>query len=204
MAGATAAQLPPTPPPTDAQRMAAATTIVEQIFGQAFVFVTEFSPSPSATVGAALTAGPALVGDPYAAIKWLQQASRVREPLGRWRTARLLRRRWGRRRCRSTLRSSRWLPARHRRSGSDCRSHWMRTACRDYSSVALARPSAPAATDTWYGLMIDEWVELIPNATEITGLAFHYDVARGKRRRPSSSRCHPCLASRGTSIRWPR
>jgi hypothetical protein len=28
--------------------------------------------------------------------------------------------------------------------------------------------------------MIDEWVELIPNATEITGLAFHYDVARAE------------------------
>src|SRR5207245_756402 len=34
---------------------------------------------------------------------------------------------------------------------------------------------APAADESWFGIQLDEWVELIPNTTELTGLAFHYD-----------------------------
>ena len=163
LAGATAAQLPPTPPPTDAQRIAAATTIVEQIFGQAFVFVTGFTPSPSPTVGAALTAGPALVGDAHAPIQWLQQASRVREPLGRWRTARLLTEAMGAPPLSLDIAQFPVVagaPPPRQWIGLPFSSDADRVA--GVLSVALARPSAPAATDTWYGLMIDECGRLHP------------------------------------------
>jgi hypothetical protein len=33
----------------------------------------------------------------------------------------------------------------------------------------------PAATDTWTGLLLDEWTEVIPNREESTAVAFHYD-----------------------------
>jgi hypothetical protein len=42
-------------------------------------------------------------------------------------------------------------------------------------SLALLRAASPAATEAWYGLWLDEWVELIPNAEESTGLAFRYE-----------------------------
>src|SRR5262249_56513890 len=90
IANATAAHLPPNPPPTDAQRVAAAAEITLQIFGRGFVLVPGFTPAPTATVAAALAAGPAIIGDAHAPITWLHQVTRVREPLGRWRRARLL------------------------------------------------------------------------------------------------------------------
>jgi hypothetical protein len=42
-------------------------------------------------------------------------------------------------------------------------------------SLVLNRVAQTAATDPWYGLMLDEWVELIPTDTETTGLTFQYD-----------------------------
>jgi hypothetical protein len=44
------------------------------------------------------------------------------------------------------------------------------------SLVALT-PNGETLTpaDTWRGLMLDEWVELIPSPTEATAVAFHYD-----------------------------
>ncbi len=180
IAAATAAHLPPTPPPTDAARVAAAVEIAQQIFGQGFVLVTGFAPSPAATVGSALAAGPALVGDPHAPIKWLQQASRVRTALGRWRRVRLLTEAMG---APPVALDIAQFPV----VAGAPPPHWVGLPFASEAdrvsgrlSVALARPSTPAATATWYGLTIDEWVELIPNATEMTGLAFHYDVAKAE------------------------
>jgi hypothetical protein len=46
-------------------------------------------------------------------------------------------------------------------------------------SVSLLLHSFGAAplprTDVWRGIMFEDWVEVIPNKTEQTGLAFHYD-----------------------------
>lgn len=44
-------------------------------------------------------------------------------------------------------------------------------------SLLALSPNGPALSpgDTWRGLLIDEWVEIIPSRTESTGVAFHYD-----------------------------
>jgi hypothetical protein len=42
-------------------------------------------------------------------------------------------------------------------------------------SLVLDQPAAPATTVPWYGLVVDEWVELMPNAVESTGLSFRYE-----------------------------
>ena len=42
-------------------------------------------------------------------------------------------------------------------------------------SVLLYRVAAPAAGDPWFGLLLDEWTEMIPLPTEQTGVAFHFD-----------------------------
>jgi hypothetical protein len=45
------------------------------------------------------------------------------------------------------------------------------------TSVLLYRAAAPAVGAAWSGLLIDQWVELIPQPVEQTGVAFHYDDA---------------------------
>ncbi len=169
---AAAAHLPTTPVPTDAQRVAAASEIAKAVFGRDFVTVVGFTPPNAATMAAALAAAPTLVADTNEPVRWLQQVSRVRDPLARWRAMRLL--------CEATgtlpltldvvqlpvAAGSRWgalpfaTPA-DRVSGR--------------LSFVLERVAAPTATDPWYGLVIDEWVELIPSETESTGLTFQYD-----------------------------
>jgi hypothetical protein len=39
-----------------------------------------------------------------------------------------------------------------------------------------AQTDEPVPTENWRGLLVDEWLELIPNKVEQTGVAFHYDT----------------------------
>ncbi len=42
-------------------------------------------------------------------------------------------------------------------------------------SLVLQQPSAAKADGEWTGILIDEWTELIPSTSELTGIAFNYD-----------------------------
>ena len=42
-------------------------------------------------------------------------------------------------------------------------------------SLVLHRIASLTADETWAGLLLDEWNEVIPNRAEVTGVAFHYD-----------------------------
>ena len=42
-------------------------------------------------------------------------------------------------------------------------------------SLVLHRPARTIPDAPWVGLLLDDWVEVIPNQKEITGLTFHYD-----------------------------
>jgi hypothetical protein len=153
-------------------RATAAAEVTKQVLGRDFLLVPGFVPPRAAELAQALGAGPALVGDPHAPRRWLQQAARVRAPLARWRMMRLLA---------DALDSppailavaqlphepgARWaaLPLTNEADRKPGR-----------LSLALIRAISPAATETWFGLHLDEWVEVIPNPTELTGLSFHYD-----------------------------
>jgi hypothetical protein len=170
---ATAAHLPAVPPPTDAQRVAAAAAIAGAVFGRDFVFLAGCTPPPASSMAAALAASTGLVGDKHAVGQWLQQVSRVRDPLARWRRVRLLGDAAGG--SLSPVMDVVQLPvaAGARWGALPFASPADRVSGR--LSLVMHRPATPAATDDWFGLVVDEWVELIPNATESTGLAFHYD-----------------------------
>ena len=157
-----------------ATRVAAAGAVTRAIFGRGFVFVGGFTPAPANGLAEALAASAALVGDAHVPRMWLQQVSRTRAPLSRWRLLRMLAdgfadvavvtpvaiaqlpyvagARWG---ALPILSEADRVPAR--------------------LSLALVRLGSPAAGDVWYGLRLDEWVETIPNPTELTGLTFQYD-----------------------------
>jgi hypothetical protein len=42
-------------------------------------------------------------------------------------------------------------------------------------SLVLNRAQAPAANVPWVGLLVDEWVESLPDQVDNTGIVFHYD-----------------------------
>lgn len=42
-------------------------------------------------------------------------------------------------------------------------------------SVLMQRIASPTADQSWGGFLLDTWVEFIPQPTEQTGIAFHYD-----------------------------
>jgi hypothetical protein len=44
------------------------------------------------------------------------------------------------------------------------------------TSVLMYRFGAPAATESWSGLLLDAWSELIPSSSEQTAVALHYDA----------------------------
>src|SRR5262249_20325861 len=104
---------------------------------------------------------------------WLQQAARVRAPLGRWRRLRLFGEALG---APAATFDVAQLP--HVDGARWVALPFTNQADRPPGgrvSLVLHRPVTPAVTDPWYGLVIDEWPEVIPNAIEHTGLAFHYD-----------------------------
>ncbi|MGC4070208.1 MAG: hypothetical protein QM784_37220 [Polyangiaceae bacterium] len=41
--------------------------------------------------------------------------------------------------------------------------------------LLLTNATSLDATDTWTGLVMDDWTEIIPNKKEVTGVAVHYD-----------------------------
>jgi hypothetical protein len=150
------------------------------IFGRDFTLLSGFtwpSSSPAgAELGQALAYGPSMLsGAPDAVEQWFAQASRVREPLGRARLLNVLARATGaawpswRLAQLPHVPGASWIgrpprPAETRTSGT--------------LSLALQSPLAGAgvgaAGDTAYGLFLDEWVEVIPDDRQHTGVAFHH------------------------------
>lgn len=168
---AAAAHLPVAPPPTDTQRVAAALAIVGAALGREFICLAGCTPPAAANLGAALAASAGLVGSPDAPVQWLQQVSRVRDPLARWRQMRLLGEACG---APALALDVVQLPvaANARWGALPFASPADRVPSR--LSLVLNRAAKPAPTDPWYGLVLDEWVEIIPNDVESTGLTFRY------------------------------
>jgi hypothetical protein len=146
--------------------------IVGAVFGRAFVFLRRFRPADSASLSNALSTGPDLGADRYAIEKWLQGVSRVRASLGRWRLLTLLA---GALRSANTpstvvqlphVPGERWiaLPFDGNPRPSSGR-----------LSLILQQASAADADAPWAGLLLDEWTEVIPSTSELTGIAFNYD-----------------------------
>jgi hypothetical protein len=155
----------------------------QALFGRDFIILPGFAwPNVAARdeLAQALAYGPTLIGaDARAVDRWLQQAVRLREPLGRWRVMCLLGEASG-------VKPAGWDVAQlpHVVGAS-----WMalpplasEKRASGRVSLVLHRPSSPKpdATQPWFGLFLDEWVEMIPNASEHTGISFRYEHTGGE------------------------
>jgi hypothetical protein len=161
------------------RRQEAATTAatprdkVRAVFGRDFLFLPRFKGVNAAEMDLALAHGPALVGQPQVVTRWVQQVSRVRAPLAAWRQLSLLTTALGRP-------AGSWNVAQlpHAPTGKWVGLPFASEEERPESgrlSLVLNRAAAPAATEAWVGLILDEWSELIPARKEDTSITFHYD-----------------------------
>jgi hypothetical protein len=124
-------------------------------------------------LAAAFAAGEAIVGDPGQPVAWFQRAARVRDGIARLDAA-LARA--------EALGAGNGLSLRVAQLPSVPGERWVALPPPDgapfpggrLSIVAQVLPGLELAGPV-AGLLVDEWVEVVPAAREVTGVAFHYD-----------------------------
>jgi hypothetical protein len=148
------------------------TEVVNAVFGREFVFLRRFKPANSAALGDALTTGPVLGSDRHPIEKWFQCAAQVRAPLGRMRKLNLLSGALGAPTAQVKVAQLPHVPT----------ERWVALPFdggpRPPSgrlSLVLEQANAARADAEWAGLLLDEWTEVIPSTSELTGIAFNYD-----------------------------
>jgi hypothetical protein len=156
-----------------AQATADPTEVIRGVFGRRLPMAGSFAVP--AAVPPAL-AGPAGIA-PDDADKWLRKATRVRAGLGRWRQARILAEAFG-------ARAPTWDVVQLPYAAS---SPWWALPFSKgegppsgVMSAAIHRPWNTAPTAPWAGLLLEEWSELLPDAAQQTGIAFHYPSPRAE------------------------
>jgi hypothetical protein len=148
---------------------------VAAVLGDGFRLLPRVNAAAAAEVMASLAASTDLqAGDPLAAVTWLQRAAHVREGAARLEMALLYA---------EAARSPQPLRLRvaqlPRRSGD----RWVGLAATAQqpigggrlSLVAQSAGTLPAAGTPLSGLVIDEWTEVVPERTQLTGVSFHVE-----------------------------
>jgi hypothetical protein len=128
------------------------------------------TPAGGAEIAASFAASTALQGgDPLAAVTWLQRAAHVREGVSRLERTLLYA---------QALGSPEQLALRVAQLPHRPGDRWGALpgeAIGGRLSLVAQTAAAPAAGAALAGLVIDEWTEVIPARTQVTGLAFHVD-----------------------------
>ena len=145
------------------------------VFGKAFVVLPRFTAANAAELEKALADSVKVQdGDPFASTTWFQRMARVRDGVARLNARAQL--------CRSTEQRRKTQIDRSRSfrttptiAGSACRSKPGRVLPGGKLSLVVQSAAPVDVRQPLAGLLIDEWVEVVPNATETTGIALQYD-----------------------------
>jgi hypothetical protein len=146
---------------------------VAAVFAGSVVFVPQFNVVGSAELAQAISTAAGIVGSPLAPRKWLQRIARVRPAAWRWRQLGLYVNSLG-----TPLPAAEIVQLPYTAGARWVALPFQSPADRPPSgriSIALHRPIVRPLNAPWAGILIDEWSEIIPNTSELTGLAFHYD-----------------------------
>jgi hypothetical protein len=143
-------------------------------FGDSFVVLPRFSAKNAAELQVALADSTRTQGDdPLAVVSWFQRASRVREGVARLDAAI---------RYAEALEAGEHLSLRVAQLPYRAEDLWVGLPFETGQGISPSRFSivvqaAPTldVTQPLAGVLIDEWVELVPSATETTGMVFQYD-----------------------------
>ena len=155
-------------------RRALALSLMRIVFGKAFIVLPRFTPANAPELEKALADSTKLQdGDPLASTTWFQRMARVRD---------------GAARLNATLNYSEALNTGEKLKltiaqlpyGPDDR--WVGLALKPGQtlpggklSIAVQSTAPIDVHQPLAGALIDEWVEVVPNATETTGIALQYD-----------------------------
>jgi hypothetical protein len=144
------------------------------VFGKAFVVLPRFTAVNAEELEKALADSEKVqAGDPFASTTWFQRMSRVRDGVARLNGVLTYTEAFG---SGEKLKLSiaqlpysaddRWvgLPL---KAGQSLSGGKLSIAIQSTTLLDVRQPLA--------GLLVDEWVEVVPNATETTGIAFQYD-----------------------------
>ena len=144
------------------------------VFGKAFVVLPRFTAANAAELEKALADSTKVQdGDPFAATTWFQRMARVRDGVARLHDALSYAEALGSgEKLQLTLAQlpydsdDRWvgLPL---KAGQSLPGGTLSLVVQSAAPVDVRQPLA--------GLLIDEWVEVVPSATETTGIALQYD-----------------------------
>jgi hypothetical protein len=142
--------------------------VVEALFGRKRVVLPDFGPEALAR--------PVSLNPSAAEVRaWLHKMWRVRAPLARWRRLALYA---GALDASTALTVAQLEPRAYGRwvalpfeLAADRRG----LAVPPSGCVSLVMAKPLGVTGAWTGVLLDEWTEVIPNARELTGIAFHYD-----------------------------
>jgi hypothetical protein len=144
------------------------------VFGEAFVVLPQFSAGNAAELENALSDTEKIQdGDSLAVVTWFQRASRVREGVARLDASI---------RYAEALETGQRLNLRIAQLPYQKDDHWVGLPANEGKDLSMSRFSlivqSAAHLDVKQpltGLLIDEWVEVVPGASETTGLVFQYD-----------------------------
>jgi hypothetical protein len=146
------------------------------IFGPDFRVMPHLQPANSTDLNATFAASRTLQGgDPLAAVTWLQRAAHVRDGVARFDAAMIYA---------ETSGDGAELTLQVGQLPHDPSVRWValpvapgRTFPGGRLSLVAHTPLSPGAEfdRPLAGLLIDEWVEVVPNRQETTGLTFHFD-----------------------------
>jgi hypothetical protein len=144
------------------------------VFGKAFVVLPRFRAANAAELETALADSTRLQdGDPLSAVTWLQRMARVRDGVARLHAA------IGYAEALGTGEKLRLTIA---QLPFDAQDHWVGLPLKEGTSIPggklsiAVQSSAPIGVrQPLAGLLIDDWVEVVPGAKETTGIALQYD-----------------------------
>jgi len=153
--------------------IALATQALKGLFGDDFVALPEVEPPRGAELDLSLKARATLLGinNDDAPDKYLQQIARVRERTGRWRKLNLYSRASGLPRPRTDIVQLPYVPG---ETWLGMKFETPPTAGRS-ALLLLNYATELDSSENWAGLLLDDWSEVIPNQTEQTGIALHYE-----------------------------
>ena len=144
------------------------------IFGKAFIVLPRFTPQNADELEKALANSPKLQdGDPLASTTWLQRMARVRDGVQRLHATLIYS---------ETLNTGEKLNLTIAQLPHDANDRWVglplktgQTLMGGKLSLAVQSVAPIDVRQPLAGLLIDEWVEVVPSTTETTGIALQYD-----------------------------
>jgi hypothetical protein len=158
---------------TPEQQTDVAMTRLRIVFGKAFVVLPRFKAANADDLAKALgDSAKVQDGDVLASITWFQRTARIRDGVARLHAAL---------NYSEALKNGEKLRLTIAQLPYDSADRWVGLPLNGNSlkggklSIAVQAGSAVDVHQALAGLLIDEWVEVVPSATETTGIAFQYD-----------------------------